>query len=95
MKQMKLMLSAFVIVSIVGTALAFKPLNSGQIYCTTPGDHIGPCPSTALVQYIEDTNGSVINPCAPPLTPHRTVTINGTTICQDMSSSFRFREVFD
>ena len=94
MKRMKLALSAFAVLSIVGTALAFKPLNSGNIYCTASGDQTGACPSTALVQFIEDTNGSVTNPCPSPLFPHRTITISGVVTCQDRSSQ-KFTEVFD
>ena len=90
---MKRMISAFAVLAIVGSALAFKPLNSGNIYCTTAGDQQGAC-TAQLIQYVEDANATTTNPCLTG-TPHKTTVSGGITICEDRLNDTKFKEVFD
>jgi hypothetical protein len=77
MKRVKLMLSAFAILAIVGSALAFKAktFTAPTVFCLATGTVSGVCPS-GLVNYVVDVNGDVTNPCSGTLVPH---VYNGTS----------------
>jgi len=53
---MKRIISAFAVLAIVSGALAFKPLGSGTIYCTSS------CQSLINFQR-DDVNGTTSDPC--------------------------------
>jgi len=55
---MKKVISAFAVLAIVGSALAFKPLGQGQIFCKDT------CLTVDKINYKEDINGTVQDPCS-------------------------------
>ena len=57
MKRMKIFLSGFIVLAIVSTALAFKTLESGSVYCSQF------CQFGKVVAYRIDPAGTPINPC--------------------------------
>jgi len=82
----KMFLSAAVILAIGATAFTVKAHNFGQttVYCETSGSVVETCPGSPLDDVIVDnTLGTIVNPCTPGLTPHRQ---NGTT-CEDRLNS--------
>jgi hypothetical protein len=68
MKKAKLLLSAFAVLAIVGTTLAFKAnsrFGSGTAYCTST------CPTTSLVNFTPGTGtGQTQTPCGVGVQPY-------------------------
>jgi hypothetical protein len=90
MKNLKMSLSAFAVLAIVGSALAFKakPFSFGNVWCftSTPANQLLPCTGQAngTREKIEtvSTGGSTSNPCASGSNPF----INTATACQTPAS---------
>lgn len=75
MKRMKLGLSAFAIVAVVGSALAFNTSRfiAGNVYCpTTTVDPTKSCEAqfTAATFQVDNSNGTVTQPCPAGVTPY-------------------------
>jgi hypothetical protein len=90
MKKMKLIVSAFAVLAVVGSALAFKASNFNQanVFCLTTGSTpAGACPTGDLVLYIPDAvdhSGDVTNPCPTGQSPY----VNSGSNCVESSSPF-------
>lgn len=92
MKKLKLPLTALAILAIVGTALGFraKAFSAPTVYCVAPGTTEGACPPADLVDYVQDDNGTVLDPCNtfnPKWTPHITINVGGHIFCSTSGSS--------
>jgi hypothetical protein len=80
MKKIKGFLSAFAVIVIVSSALAFRPYTSGSVYCSST------CAASKLVAFKIDPTGSTTSPCTVGVTPYSycadgtcTATVLGTT----------------
>jgi hypothetical protein len=80
---MKKLISAAVVFAVVGSALAFKPLGQGHVYCTTSSNPT--CSTSTKVDFDETSlNTGITNPCPSGKNPY---ILSGTN-CQASSSSF-------
>lgn len=88
MKRMKLVLSAFAIVAVVGSALAFKTsayFGQGGVFCTSATTN--QCVSANLVDFaFVGTNPGTPTPCPAGETPYRLVPGTPNPICQQITS---------
>jgi hypothetical protein len=90
MKKFKLPLNALAILAIVGIALGFraKAFTAPTVYCVMGSNTTeGACPPADLVDYIQDDNGSVTDPCIAKFYPHITTDVGGHIFCSLSGSS--------
>jgi hypothetical protein len=78
MKKVRMIVSAFAVFAIVGSALAFAPYGQGSVYC----DSDNSC--TTRVSFRVQSGGTA-TPCQTGITPHVLVSANN---CQPSSGPF-------
>jgi hypothetical protein len=65
MKNLKMYLSAFAVLAIVGSALAFKgkAFGQGTEFCLASGTVTGACPTSDRVDFQVTPGATLANPC--------------------------------
>lgn len=85
MKKTRLFLSALVVLAVVGSAFAFRPLGQGKVYCsrTTDDPQTGICENK--ISWQEDPAGTVVDPCNNG--PLKEYFIDGAGKCQQFNAT--------